>query len=247
MDLTTAFQSRPYVPEMERFISILPTRVRRRIVKRRNPDFRYIYLFDVAQSHENYELQSSKKMNCIFVHVPKSAGISVSQGLFGSRAGGHLPLSYYLWFYGPKRFDASFKFAFVRNPVSRVLSAYQFLKSGGLNEHDAEWAAKYVAPYKTFEEFVYKALSQPEVQRSLHFRPQTEFLRDPRTGRVGVDFMGKVEDMATGFKIVCDRLGKSCDLPHINRQRSEKEEVVSRGGSDLIQRLYKNDFEELEY
>lgn len=60
----------------------------------------------------------------------------MAEGLFGSHAAAHTALYTYLALYGARRFDAMFKFAVVRNPWDRVVSAYHFLAAGGLTEAD---------------------------------------------------------------------------------------------------------------
>src|SRR3954454_22051651 len=53
---------------------------------------------------------------CIFIHIPKTAGLSVSKTLFGNYAGTHLGIDHYIATLGRKTVEEYFKFAFVRNP-----------------------------------------------------------------------------------------------------------------------------------
>lgn len=66
---------------------------------------------------------------CIFVHIPKSAGKSIALAVYGSDKPGHYFLEDYRYFDGDS-FKRYFKFAFVREPVSRFISAYNFLSKG---------------------------------------------------------------------------------------------------------------------
>ncbi|HTL74630.1 MAG TPA: sulfotransferase family 2 domain-containing protein, partial [bacterium] len=73
---------------------------------------------------------------CIFVHVPKCAGISLVKSLFGDFDCGHTNLRRYQIMFAPAEFNGYFKFTIVRNPFDRVVSAFLFLKKGGVNEKD---------------------------------------------------------------------------------------------------------------
>jgi chondroitin 4-sulfotransferase 11 len=66
----------------------------------------------------------SKK--CIFVHIPKTAGTSVTDALFGTPRPRHRPLQ---WYEGmePELYKEYFKFAFVRNPWDRLVSGYHYV------------------------------------------------------------------------------------------------------------------------
>ncbi len=70
------------------------------------------------------------KHKCIFVHIPKTAGISVSVSLLGESIG-NMSAMYYRALFGKEDFRLYFKFAFVRNPFTRLISAFEFLKKGG--------------------------------------------------------------------------------------------------------------------
>src|SRR5258706_16293188 len=73
---------------------------------------------------------------CIFVHIPKCAGNSVTKSLsqFGGFDCGHTNLKRFQIMFGPEEFNRYFKFAFVRNPYDRLFSAFLFMKKGGTNE-----------------------------------------------------------------------------------------------------------------
>ena len=74
-----------------------------------------------------------------------------------------------------KKFDSYFKFTFVRNPYDRLFSAYTFLKKGGINDQDNNFAKKYLSEYNSFDNFVKFGLIKPEVLSWVHFKPQKDF------------------------------------------------------------------------
>jgi hypothetical protein len=48
----------------------------------------------------------------IFVHVPKCAGVSISEALYGNLGGGHTTINEYLYIFSPAEIELFFKFTF---------------------------------------------------------------------------------------------------------------------------------------
>ena len=72
---------------------------------------------------------------CIFIHVPKTGGMSVRKTLFTkSDLYPHLTIRDYQSLLSEQEVGSYYKFAFVRNPWDRLVSAYSFLRAGGLNK-----------------------------------------------------------------------------------------------------------------
>ncbi len=111
-------------------------------------------------SGEQHSYRPYDQHKCIFVHVPKSAGISVSMSLFGNLSGGHVPIRTYSLVFNKVEFDNYFKFAFVRNPWDRVASGYFYLRDGsGLSAFSAdpgllERSKAILNAYPDFDSFV---------------------------------------------------------------------------------------------
>lgn len=124
------------------------------------------------------EIQKRK----IFIHIPKAAGSSIARtGV--ARTPGHKTLRYYeKWLGNPKDLDT---FAIVRNPYTRYLSAFNYLKRGGGNLLDERWATRIGLRNYDPNTFAVKMLSSPRVLRWMHFRPQVEFVR-ASDGSIGV-------------------------------------------------------------
>ncbi len=63
----------------------------------------------------------------IFIHVPKAAGSSIKTEIYGKPQFGHRRIAEF-YAYDRARTAAFFKFAFVRNPWDRMLSAFTYLR-----------------------------------------------------------------------------------------------------------------------
>lgn len=96
----------------------------------------------------------------IFIHVPKAAGSSVKTELYGRPQYGHRRIAEFQA-YDRRKTAEFFKFAFVRNPWDRLLSAHAYLTGGeGTSGRDRRFAAEMLAPKGAFEGFV-TALDDP--------------------------------------------------------------------------------------
>jgi hypothetical protein len=185
----------------------------------------------------------------IFVHIPKTAGVSVCEALYGTSVIGHARLRHYQVVYDWATYASYFKFAFVRNPWDRLVSAYEFLRAGGWHAGDRRWAAEHVTVYGSFEAFVRKGLPRPEVMAWRHFQPQRPFLADPLTGRIGVDFVGRFESLQADFRTIAERIGIRAELPHRNRSRAATpyRDAYTPATAAVVRRLYARDVDAFGY
>ncbi len=174
-----------------------------------------------------YSLDGFHRLQAIFVRVPKCATRAIAHALFGNYGGGHLEAWKYRMIFGTARFNRYFKFAFVRNPWDRLASAYHFLQQGGVTPADKRWAKAHLAPYDGFEVFVRDGLGADHIRSYIHFRPQSDFLDCPRTGRNLMDYVGQVESIAQGFEHVRSRLGVDAELTVRNKTRDKASDYRS--------------------
>lgn len=183
---------------------------------------------------------------CIFVHVPKTAGLSVCDGILDAPAVGHMPLHYYEKVLGRERYQRYFKFAFVRNPWDRVYSAYNYLKQGGISKDDQVWKQE-LARYSDFNDFVFRWLDEDNLELSLHFMPQTRFLKNS-CGVMDLDFIGRFETLAEDYQIVVQQLGgKPLQRKNSSHRQVGYKDVYSKRSMDIVRRVYCRDIELLGY
>ena len=171
----------------------------------------------------------SDTKNFLFVHVQKTAGTSLTQVLapvclqpsqsklnrLGSklrlvswrhhRFSKHAPLSEAQEVLPPAVYAAMFKFAFVRNPWSRLVSWYEYiLRTESHHRRDR------VIGLGGFDAFVEQYTAHPR-------RSQWSMLAN-RNGQLGVDFVGRFEHLQRDLAQLTERFGLHAQvLPHVNR------------------------------
>ena len=202
---------------LPRSIAWLPLSVRRVAFSRFwHEEYEALRRKRLIESAEGYSFKPFLDHQCIFVHMLKVAGISVSTSLFGNLAGGHTSVGIYQIIFSKDEFARYFKFTFVRNPWDRIFSAYNFLQRGGLNSVDRRWAAENLSSFTSFGEFVRRWASKRNVMKYVHFIAQHKYLCLSYTQQPAVDFVGYFENLAADFNFVQQRIFKNSQitLPH---------------------------------
>jgi hypothetical protein len=185
------------------------------------------------------------QFRCIFIHVPKTAGSSIARALFEVESR-HVPYFEYERA-NPKKFRSYFKFGFVRNPWDRLVSAFFFLRRGGMNELDRAWAEQNLAAYSTFDAFVREWLNEENIMSFPHFVPQSFYLADTQ-GNLMVDFLGRYESLAADFAEVARRLGRVCTLPLYNKsEHAAFATYYSADTREIVARVYARDIAFFNY
>ena len=101
-------------------------------------------------------------------------------------------------------YNTFFKFAFVRNPWDWQVSLYHFmLKDPQNSQHNL------ICSFKDFDEYL-----DWRVNEDKQF--QKDFVTD-NSGKIIVDFVGKLEHLVEDFGPLCKLLGIDAHLPHDNK------------------------------
>ena len=188
------------------------------------------------------------KYHCIFVHIPKTAGISVSVSLLGKSIG-NMSALYYQVLFGKEKFKSYFKFAFVRNPFTRLISSYEFLKAGGGGPLDAN-NIQVVKPCKSLEDFVLNYLTPATVKTNRYFKPQHDFVCNS-SNRILVDYLGRFETIAENYEYIRSKIGTGEPLKKLNITQAQKQPLKDYySNEDVIKKvisIYNKDFELFGY
>lgn len=187
----------------------------------------------------------------LFIHVPKTAGLSVQHSLFGHALVRHESYRQFEVAFTRQQLRSLFRFTFVRNPWDRLVSAWTFLREGGYSDQDKAWYAKHIARFGDFESFVLKWLPRQHLAATyVHFRPQVDFVRSGR-GKLEMDFVGRFENLACDFQQVANRLG--CTVPLQSRNRTQDRKTASYRdfytvqSAKVVERAYRDDIQTFEY
>lgn len=185
---------------------------------------------------------------CIFIHIPKNAGLSVCYSLFGNTGGSHRKVMDYKELFSKRTFNNYYKFTFVRNPWDRLVSTYFFLKTGGLTEQDAAWTSDHLGHYEDFGSFVKEWVTEENISNSLHFQHQHIFLENEQ-GNIEVDFIGRFENLEVDFKVITKKLGINRNLMRTNTSNRDKD---YRGYYDnetkaIVSKVYEKDIFRFNY
>ena len=185
-------------------------------------------------------IPSWRKASVIFIHVPKVAGVSISTSLYGKTLG-HIMASDIQKYY-PGEFSELFKFAFIRDPYERFLSAVKYVDcnyqrlagSPGLPNEKRLFSC----PSLLMNEW----LKYQDLEKVNNvFRPQSKYILGS-DGEILVDYLGDYSRMEEGMAVVAQRLGHPIKLEKLNSSgplsRKKDEHLIE----DVL-KVYRNDCE----
>lgn len=192
--------------------------------------------------------QIYRHLKAIFVHIPKTAGTSVENALredLSATVGGHTTaLGFQRKF--PEEFACYYKFTFVRHPLNRFLSAYQYLRQFPIHKNLNN---QIVHELGTLENFLHWIEERPDhLNQFVHLIPQHQFVCNA-LGDILVDDVFKFENLDCAWKTICSKLNvKIFPLAATNASRQERiNESTMKSLSDFVFISYARDFEIFGY
>ena len=200
---------------------------------------------------------------CIFVHIPKTGGSSIENVIWGSdwskrtteqlwmgavrpgfnkyQSGGlqHLLAAQIRREVGARVFDSFFKFSFVRNPWSKVVSQFCYIKT---REDLLRFMG--MTRWTSFRKYLDLIEKIEHVQSCEQWR----FLEGDN-GQCLVDFVGRFENLQEDFERVAGKLGLgSVNLPHeMKRGGGSYQSFYNSRTRDKVARIYQKDIELFGY
>jgi len=187
--------------------------------------------------------------NTLFIHIPKTGGLSIAQSFFG-----YSSKHYRLCDYSSsnnKVVRNVFSFAMVRHPVDRLISAYNYLKKGGINDNDRNFFEKELSGYEDFNSFVVGWLSRKNALKYIHFHPQHTFVNS--TGNIGdkiikASFIGSFENFENDTAYIKKFLAIDRQIKHINKNNSNLgRSALPEPILKIIKDVYTEDFDLFGY
>lgn len=196
--------------------------------------------------------------NLIFIHIPKTAGGSIEELLLPYKAPGkrtpfrriaaklalpqearaayipgHSTAAWHRRVLGPKVFDSARRFAVVRNPYDRLISAYEFIRQNPRHHRHARTAGQSFADFLKSREM-----------------SQMPFLL-ASDGRMLVEHIVKFEALGPELAALFARLGVPMSLPPDGKRNSsdkkDRSHYLTPEVLALINRACAEDFRRLGY
>ena len=198
----------------------------------------------------------------LFIHIPKSAGVSISQALVkkvGLKTyGPHFKCKHLFYPQGDLERENYFVFTFVRNPWERLVSTFYYIMKGGRAEIDARRRDLYLSKYQgDFSKFVLDIKNWIDIREDAsiypdrfipHFRPQFEYIFDDQ-GNNMVDFIGRFENIGDDFRTLCTALSiDAVKLPTSNRSSHGRyHKYYDHKTMEIVADFYAKDIELFDY
>ena len=180
----------------------------------------------------------------IYFKPGKAAGTSIFRVLLQPMGGWIIqkdnPIKFTNWINNitDDEFNQYYKFIFVRNPYSRLVSVWNDKKTQYNLDPD-------------FKRFVTKRdnIFTNDVPRGLHLQKQSSLIKTPSGITTNLDFIGKVETIDEDWKTFCTTIG----IPHRPMVTAQKRihkpyrEYYDSISADSVYNIYKQDFEIFNY
>jgi hypothetical protein len=200
----------------------------------------------------------SQRHGFLFVHIPKTAGTSITSALrplasnklkceynrLARRVGlafrdaqpykPHSTAAQLREKLGAARFDACFSFAFVRNPWDWLVSEYTYILRKRRHQHHAT-----LVRLGDFDRYLNWRCARPTFQYPF-------VLADD--GRQLVSFIGRYERLEADFREIARRIGVDAQLPMLNVSNLRPYPTYyTSPGVRLVARTYREDIERFGY
>ena len=181
----------------------------------------------------------SHKHKCIYIHINKCGGSTIDKVFTGSFCGHKKAFEYKKSH--PTEFDNYFKFTFVRNPWSRVVSFYHY-------QIERKWDYYPFDETIPFDEFVRDWMVTMPEQTSLNTHSCYDWISD-ENDKLMIDFVGTVENMQNDFNTICDKIGiPRQELPHYNKTKHKHyTEYYDDETKQIVAEKYAKDIEYFGY
>tara|TARA_Y100000991_G_C21961167_1_gene344568 strand:+ start:196 stop:903 length:708 start_codon:yes stop_codon:yes gene_type:complete len=184
------------------------------------------------------------KKKFLFIHIPKTGGTSFREIFFNFKYIDHFNCLNHSYKNENKK-----KITIVRNPYDRCLSAYLYLKKGGMkNDLDLNYQKK-LLKYNTFKDFLIdlNILTNKE-KKIIHLVPQYKFIEDD--SGILVDKILYLENIDNDIKKLCKELNIKCPPKFLKKNTNKHKDYKTyydKETQDLVYNFYKRDFELLGY
>ena len=198
--------------------------------------------------HFSLKKRKLTESGIIFIHVPKAAGTSVAEVLYGQRIG-HYTQDEYIEYLGFNQIKNSYIFTVVRDPVERLYSAWKYAVKGGTKDggvYNADFYKNEV--FQDFNTFVQNWLTNQNLNKTdVLFKPQCYFITSKKykLPKENIFYLNDMEELEKKLSILKNY---SVKLPHKNAIISTKNQntltTIESKTIEIIKKLYKCDYDQ---
>ena len=186
-------------------------------------------------------LYKGPKCRFIFIRMHKVGGTSLSH-VFGTSKD-HYTSKEAIARIGKFNWNRHFKFAFVRNPFAKVVSAYNYFSEQ--NRYDMG-----VNPI-SFEDWVKKTYG-PDKDPKYYFserwfQSQSDWLKDDK-GVISIDVIGKCENLSEDCRKITEIVGIDAPVPHLNKsKKTDYRRYYNETTYNIVKDWHREDMERFAY
>jgi hypothetical protein len=190
--------------------------------------------------------------DCVFIHIHKTGGQSIRYGVWGG-----VRLVEPAFGIIPEQWMSLFKFAFVRHPLDRFISAWKMYSEGSLDSQNRRSKGTQklrVREHMSVEDFATIVFDEKTIydERRKTFEERVRHHTIPQTHPFNclrfADFVGRFESIDSDFDVIRRRLGITKPLPKLNHTLHAHWSDYLKG--NLLDRCiayYEQDMRELGY
>lgn len=204
-----------------------------------------IYKLSIGRFYQNPFNLAMIEKKILFIHIPKTGGTSIANGLFGDFSG-HAYL--YEFYIANKIYTKDFyKICVVRNPFDRLVSAYSHLSQKNIRSENRDLLNYF--NIKSFDDLIF-CLNDPKKWRVfqntiLMLRPQCEFIYHQQIKMDKIYRFENFNDIQSHLKTELDI---DINLNHLNStKRKNYKEYYNDFSISVVEKIYKKDLEMFNY
>jgi len=190
----------------------------------------------------NSPIRKGKKKEFIFIHIPKTAGTSMTK-IFGEAFQKHNSAKEVIETIGKEEWNKAYKFTVVRNPWDKVLSQYKFR----VKTNKTKMGTNKIS----FKDWVACTYGEPKDKYYYHnptkYKTQIEWLKNDED-IIDMDKILRFENLNNDFKSVAKIIGINSELPHINKTTvANYRDFYDEDTRQIIEDCFAEDIKVFEY
>ncbi len=190
--------------------------------------------------------------NCIFIHIPKTAGTSITQA-FNLTTTNHYTAQELRWWMGSRSYGRFYSFCIARNPYDRFLSLYHYARLEHSTHHSVhpEDTRRKHSDYDLLKDASINECADllRDGKLSALWKPQTDWFLDTN-GDLLVNYVGHYETLEYDFALLSFHIcGEVMLLPRVNESGRQLpcDQELTEYAITAIESVYARDLATLDY